>query len=873
MFAGTRRPMSSPSRAGRRASGAASRPQTKNDVLLDIQRSAGNAIVRRILDPSSQSPGDRAVAPGIQAMIGRARGMGRGLDESVRRNAESVFATDFTSVRVHTGSIANRLNEALDARAFTVGADIFFRDGEYEPSGGGGKDVLAHELVHVAQQSGGTVQPASTISEPGDADERTADRIGHDPIVKDRLFSESPPDAAVPHVIPAMGPSESARPRRRPAHPHASRSPVEQLSPLSRRLQRQAAAQTVPVQLVGSVNENRLGAEVHRVGDNVGPNILLDIERGPDGAVVYRWFNFETGRPITGTARDWSFLGLASAFARSPEFERLGRQLSPAEWRRLWPNPVPELLRRFEAHRLAIDDAAILGAYRGQVREAARTQLDDNERQIDELLRASDRVARLQEYADGLREASQVRDRLEARRADLQHSLVQAQSFTFGIAGTFTNMDPARRLRTTMELRSVDDAIAGWNAAFPLLTRLATAEINSARVEQTLQTIKANIVATRPRLAPNGLDPMELEGTRALVARTLGPRASAVVEAEDRSRRRRQIIGGIAGTAAMIAILFLPGGVFIDAAIGVAIAAMSWEEARIIGQAANTGLHVDDGLMTQAQANAARWHAILATVFAALGAAGAAFRVLRVAKAFLNVRRALPELEFAQHAQLARALSRDEALLRTLTGPAARDDAFILTRLRAAAREVGRDPAALRRSLETTGVLARLPRRIAESDAYSPIRAITDGSDIEAVARVTGLTRQEVEAAKRHFMLDEHILVDEAGQAYRGRFVADAEDGRLWLSAARGRRLAPGDIARLRRLIVHEAGEARVLAGQLRTLEDAFVRRELEGMLRRFLARHLSPAQVEVIMRQETRPIMPFRYAHYVAHFTGAPNP
>jgi hypothetical protein len=179
----------------------------------------------------------------------------------------------------------------------------------------------------------------------------------------------------------------------------------------------------------------------------------------------------------------------------------------------------------------------------------------------------------------------------------------------------------------------------------------------------------------------------------------------------------------------------------------------------------------------------------------------------------------------------------------------------------------------LRESLEVTGALARIPRRIVETDAYTPLRAITDGSDITAVARVTGMSRAEVEAAKRHFMLDEHILVDGAGQLYRGRFVADARDARIWLAASQGRRLAAEDLQHLRQLVRHEVGEAAVLGSQARTIEGAFVRGELEGMLRRFLGQHMSPSTVEATMALETRPIMPFRYAHYVAHYTGHPNP
>ena len=63
------------------------------------------------------------------------------------------------TVRVHTGERADRAARLLNARAFTVGNDIFFGRGEYSPSLVEGQRLLAHELVHVAQQKGSTGVP------------------------------------------------------------------------------------------------------------------------------------------------------------------------------------------------------------------------------------------------------------------------------------------------------------------------------------------------------------------------------------------------------------------------------------------------------------------------------------------------------------------------------------------------------------------------------------------------------------------------------------------------------------------------------------------------------------------------------------------
>ena len=48
-------------------------------------------------------------------------GNGSPLPEAVRSYMEPRFGTDFSGVRVHTGSEAQHLNRALNAQAFTVG--------------------------------------------------------------------------------------------------------------------------------------------------------------------------------------------------------------------------------------------------------------------------------------------------------------------------------------------------------------------------------------------------------------------------------------------------------------------------------------------------------------------------------------------------------------------------------------------------------------------------------------------------------------------------------------------------------------------------------------------------------------------------------
>jgi len=76
-------------------------------------------------------------------------------------------ALDFSRVRVHTDTTAAESARAVDALAYTVGEHVVFGAGQYAPGTSAGRALLAHELVHVMQQSGGaaartTAQPTRT---------------------------------------------------------------------------------------------------------------------------------------------------------------------------------------------------------------------------------------------------------------------------------------------------------------------------------------------------------------------------------------------------------------------------------------------------------------------------------------------------------------------------------------------------------------------------------------------------------------------------------------------------------------------------------------------------------------------------------------
>lgn len=133
--------------------------------------------------------GTRTAPPIVHEVL---RSSGRPLDESTRTLLEPRLGHDFSRVRVHTDSQAAESTRAVGALAYTVGQDIAFGAGQYDPSSSAGLLLLSHELVHVVQQTkiagsapssfqlsraNGANAPDVIMNQLGDHFEREADRV------------------------------------------------------------------------------------------------------------------------------------------------------------------------------------------------------------------------------------------------------------------------------------------------------------------------------------------------------------------------------------------------------------------------------------------------------------------------------------------------------------------------------------------------------------------------------------------------------------------------------------------------------------------------------------------------------------------------
>jgi hypothetical protein len=111
---------------------------------------------------------DGSVAPPIVHDV--LNSPGRPLDPVTHDFMAPRFGADFREVRIHTDDSAAHSAAAVGARAYTVGHNIVFGAGHYDPAGHAGRRLLAHELAHVVQQremAASAHAPSATVQRQG----------------------------------------------------------------------------------------------------------------------------------------------------------------------------------------------------------------------------------------------------------------------------------------------------------------------------------------------------------------------------------------------------------------------------------------------------------------------------------------------------------------------------------------------------------------------------------------------------------------------------------------------------------------------------------------------------------------------------------
>ncbi len=145
--------------------------------------SNASAKIDRYSD-SGVDPDQGALASAFE-FIAAAGGQAQLPEELAKRLADEL-GVDAARIRLHTDDRAAAAAAKLSARAFTIGDDIYFAAGAYDPHSEAGLELIAHEVAHVAQnqRSGGGASAAAgndasgrAVSRPDDAHERQADAL------------------------------------------------------------------------------------------------------------------------------------------------------------------------------------------------------------------------------------------------------------------------------------------------------------------------------------------------------------------------------------------------------------------------------------------------------------------------------------------------------------------------------------------------------------------------------------------------------------------------------------------------------------------------------------------------------------------------
>lgn len=166
-----------------------------------LLRKPDHAVASGLLSRKARDA--NGVAEGADAAVASASSSsGSPLPDTLMRKFESSLGANLSGVRVHTGSESAAANDAVGARAYTMGNDIHFGAGQYDPSSSSGQHLLAHEVAHTVQQSGGAQrrQFKLEVSSPDDALEHEADRAA-DAMVAGQPASVGAAGAGVSRMI------------------------------------------------------------------------------------------------------------------------------------------------------------------------------------------------------------------------------------------------------------------------------------------------------------------------------------------------------------------------------------------------------------------------------------------------------------------------------------------------------------------------------------------------------------------------------------------------------------------------------------------------------------------------------------------------
>jgi len=159
---------------------------------------SGHSAVRRSSAGAAATIGAAGGALG-QAdsdLISAKAGTGTPLGGAAKqRLSRAMGGADLSAVRIHGGPDAKALNERMSAAAFTVGSDIYFRDGAPDLSTGAGRRIMAHELAHAVGADGAVHRLLEDAADEKEAEEASGLMTGPTGPDEDKSDSDSDSDS------------------------------------------------------------------------------------------------------------------------------------------------------------------------------------------------------------------------------------------------------------------------------------------------------------------------------------------------------------------------------------------------------------------------------------------------------------------------------------------------------------------------------------------------------------------------------------------------------------------------------------------------------------------------------------------------------
>ena len=137
---------------------------------------AAEAVARAARGPDFNDP--EAMNAWFDKLMNQT-GSGRALDREERAFLQEVHGRPIPSTRIHEDGVARRSSEEINARAFTIGNEIWMGE-DVDLTTPQGAELLAHEITHVLQNALGRGAKGDAVTMPGDPVEVEAEAKGRE---------------------------------------------------------------------------------------------------------------------------------------------------------------------------------------------------------------------------------------------------------------------------------------------------------------------------------------------------------------------------------------------------------------------------------------------------------------------------------------------------------------------------------------------------------------------------------------------------------------------------------------------------------------------------------------------------------------------